>query len=49
MATHSSTLVLRISWSEESGRLQLSRSQGVGHDYSRTVETVVTVETNTTL
>ena len=32
MATHSSILPWRISWTEEPGRLQPMRSQGVGHD-----------------
>ena len=32
MATHSSTLVWRIPWREEPGRLQSMRSQRVGHD-----------------
>ena len=32
MATHSSTLAWRISWTEEPGGLQSIRSQRVGHD-----------------
>ena len=32
MATHSSILVWRIPWTEESGRLQSMGSQRVGHD-----------------
>ena len=32
MATHSSTLVWRIPWREEPGRLQSMGSQTVGHD-----------------
>ena len=32
MATHSSTLVLKIPWIEESGRLQSMGSLRVGHD-----------------
>ena len=32
MATHSSILVWRISWTEESGGLQSVRSQRVEHD-----------------
>ena len=32
MATHSSILAWRISWTEESGRLQSTGSQRVGHD-----------------
>ena len=32
MASHSSILALRISWTEEPGRLQSMGSQGVGHD-----------------
>ena len=32
MATHSSTLAWRIPWMEESGRLQSTGSQRVGHD-----------------
>ena len=32
MATHSSILAWRISWTEEPGRLQSMRSQRVGHD-----------------
>ena len=33
MATHSSILVLRIPWTEESGRLQFMGSQRVGHNW----------------
>ena len=32
MATHSSTLVWKIPWTEEPGRLQSMGSQRVGHD-----------------
>ena len=32
MATHSSILAWRISWTEETGGLQSMRSQRVGHD-----------------
>ena len=32
VATHSSTLAWRISWTEEPGRLQSMVSQRVGHD-----------------
>ena len=32
MATHSSSLVWNILWTEERGRLQSMRSQRVGHD-----------------
>jgi len=32
MATHSSTLVWKIPWMEEPGRLQSMGSQRVGHD-----------------
>ena len=32
MATHSSIIASRISWTEEPGRLQSMRSQRVGHD-----------------
>ena len=32
MATHSSTLAWKISWTEEPCRLQSMRSQRVGHD-----------------
>ena len=32
MAPHSSTLALKITWTEESGRLQSMRSLRVGHD-----------------
>ena len=34
MATHSSVLAWRIPWPEESGRLQFTESQRVGHDLS---------------
>ena len=34
MATHSSTLVWRIPWREEPGRLQSMGSQSVGHDWA---------------
>ena len=32
MATHSSTIAWKISWTEEPGRLQSMASQRVGHD-----------------
>ena len=32
VATHSSTLAWKISWTEEPGRLQSMGSQRVGHD-----------------
>ena len=32
MATHSSTLAWKISWTEEPGRLQSTGSHRVGHD-----------------
>ena len=32
MVTHSSTLALKIPWTEEPGRLQSMGSLGVGHD-----------------
>ena len=32
MATHSSTLAWKIPWTEEPGRLQSMRSQGVEHN-----------------
>ena len=32
MATHSSTVVFKIPWMEEPGRLQPMGSQRVGHD-----------------
>ena len=34
MATHSSTLAWKISWTEEHGRLQSMGSQRVGHDWA---------------
>ena len=34
MATHSSTLVWKIPWMEEPGRLQSKGSQRVGHDWA---------------
>ena len=34
MATHSSILTWRISWTGEPGRLQSTGSQGVGHEWS---------------
>ena len=36
MATHSSTLALRIPWTEEPGGLQPMGSQSVEHDLART-------------
>jgi len=39
LATHSSILVWRISWTEESGRLQSMGSQRVGHDWDIHTET----------
>ena len=32
LATHSSTLALKISWTEKPGRLESMVSQGVGHN-----------------
>ena len=32
MATHSSVLAWRVTWTEEPGRLQSTGSQRVGHD-----------------
>ena len=37
MASHSSILAWRISWSEEPGRLQSMGSQRVGHDFTFTL------------
>ena len=34
MATHSSTLVWKIPWTEELGKLQSLRSQRVGHNFT---------------
>ena len=34
MATHSSILAWRISWTEEPGGVQFTGSQRVGHDWS---------------
>ena len=34
MASHSSVLAWRISWTEEPGRLQIMGSQRAGHDLS---------------
>ena len=34
MATHSSILAWKISWTEESGRLWSTESQRIGHDCS---------------
>ena len=39
MATHSSTLAWRISWTEEFGRLQSMGSQRVGHDWATNIHT----------
>ena len=39
MATHSSTLAWKIPWTEESGRLQSTGSEKVGHDWV-TLQTV---------
>ena len=36
MATHSSIIARRISWTEEPGVLQSMGSQGVGHDLATT-------------
>ena len=41
MATHSSFLVWRISWTEEPGRLQAMGSQRVGHDWNDLVCTCI--------
>ena len=37
MATHSSTLVWKIPWTEEPGRLQSMGSQRVGHDWANSL------------
>ena len=39
MATHSSILAWKISWTEELGRLQSMRSQRVGHDWATNTHT----------
>ena len=41
METHSSFLIRRISWTEESGRLQSVRSQRVRHDWVRMRNTTI--------
>ena len=38
MAPHSSTLALKIPWTEEPGRLQSSGSLRVGHDFTFTFQ-----------
>ena len=40
MATHSSILTWRISWTEEPGRLQSVGSQRVGHDVATKTATM---------
>ena len=40
MATHSSILAWRTPWTEESGGLQSTRSQGIGHDCAHTRSTL---------
>ena len=40
MATHSSTLVWKIPWTEEPGRLQSMGSQGVGHDWATSLDSL---------
>ena len=40
MATHSSILAWRISWTEEPSRLQSMESQRVGHDGATTLFTL---------
>ena len=41
MATHSSILAWRIPWTEESGRLQSTGSQRVGHDWATSLSLLV--------
>ena len=38
MATHSSTLAWKISWTEKTGRLQSMGSQRVGHDWATSLD-----------
>ena len=45
MATHSSILAWRISWTEEPGRLQSMGSQKVGHDLLTNTSTSIPVPT----
>ena len=55
MATHSSTLAWKISWTEEPGGIQSIASQRVGHDRSDWAHAYIleslccTAESNTTL
>jgi len=42
MATHSSILAWRIPWMEESGGLQSTGSQRVGHDFTFTFSVLTT-------
>ena len=44
MATHSSILAWRISWTEEPGRLQSMVSQRVGHDWSDVAHTCIVAQ-----
>ena len=41
MATHSSILAWRIPWTEESGRLQSTGSQRVGHDWATSLQCIL--------
>ena len=47
MSTHSSTLALRIPWTEESGGLQSMGSQRVGHDWATNTHTHTHTHTHT--
>ena len=46
MATHSSILAWKISWTEESGWLQSMRSQSVGHDWATNTTTTKSFNIN---
>ena len=43
MATHSSILAWRISWTEEPGRLQSAGSQRVRHDLAHTNKAIMNI------
>ena len=43
MATHSSILAWRISWTEEPGRLQSTGSQRVRHDLAHTNKAIMNI------
>ena len=47
MATHSSTLALRIPWTEEPGGVQSLGSQRVGHDLATHTHPYTHTHTNT--